>query len=124
MISFGLHRGSSLLIRVMNQALIVGLDFPGNGPTGLANAAPRQSLPRIHSGVPGASGPLGRCALVYMDDCLMHLPTLEQHLLDDMLEICAAPGAAGSSTPRAPSACSSCRSAASSATDSLQRACR
>jgi hypothetical protein len=36
----------------------------------------------IGGGVPGASGPLGRCALVYMDDCLVHSPTLEQHLLD------------------------------------------
>jgi hypothetical protein len=34
--------------------------------------------------VPGASGPLrlGRCALVYMDDRLVHSPTLEQHLFD------------------------------------------
>ena len=40
-------------------------------------------------GVPGATGPLGRCALGYMDDCLVHLPTLEQHLLDvaEVLEI-------------------------------------
>ena len=38
---------------------------------------------------PRASGPLGRCALVYMDDCLVHSPTLEQHLLDveEVLEI-------------------------------------
>ena len=37
----------------------------------------------------GASGPLGRCALVYMDDCLVHSPTPEQHLLDvaEVLEI-------------------------------------
>jgi hypothetical protein len=43
----------------------------------------------IHCGVPGAAGTLGRCALVYMDDCLVHLPTLEQHLLDvaEVLEI-------------------------------------
>ena len=26
--------------------------------------------------------PLGRWAIVYMDGCLMHSPTLEQHLLD------------------------------------------
>ena len=39
-------------------------------------------LPPILGGVPGASGPLGRCALVYMDDCLVHSTTLEQHLVD------------------------------------------
>ena len=53
-------------MRVMNQALTVGLGTPSS----------------IGGGVPGASGPLGRCALVYMDDCLVHSPTLEQHLLD------------------------------------------
>ena len=42
--------------------------------------------------VPWASLPLGRCALVYMDDGLVHSvhsPTLEQHLLDvdEVLEI-------------------------------------
>ncbi len=39
--------------------------------------------------MPGASGPLGRCALVYMDYSLVHSPTLEQHLLDveEVLEI-------------------------------------
>jgi hypothetical protein len=36
----------------------------------------------IYARVPGASGPLGRCALVYMDDCLVHSPTLEQDQLD------------------------------------------
>ena len=76
-------------MRAMNQALTVGLDFPGNGPAGPAHAAPRQGLPPIHGGVPGASDPLGRCALVYMDDRLVHSPTLEQHLLDvaEVLEI-------------------------------------
>ena len=94
-------------MRVMNQALTVGLDFRG-GPTptpatAAAAAAsevgpssgssppgrPRPTLAPIHGGVPGASGPLGRCALVYMDDCLVHSPTLEQHLLDveEVLEI-------------------------------------
>ncbi len=47
----------------MNQALTVGL--------GAAST--------VSGGVPGASGPLGLCTLVYMDDsdCLVHTPTLE-----------------------------------------------
>ena len=68
-----------------DQALTVGLDFNGDSEaTVLATSAtrPPAKLPPIHGGVPGASGPLGRCALVYMDDCLVHSPTLEQHLLD------------------------------------------
>ena len=88
----------------MNQAWTVGLDFPVSnaaatdftpaqgGKTTAAGAArrpPRPDLAPVHGGVPGASGPLGRCALVYMDDCLVHSPTLEQHLLDvaEVLEI-------------------------------------
>ncbi len=59
----------------------------GGGPC--ASRAPPTPL---RGGVPGASGgsgSLGRCALVYMDDCLVHSPTLEQHLLDvaEVLEI-------------------------------------
>ena len=49
-VPFGLQGASSLLMRVMNQALTVGLGTPS----------------AIGGGVPGASGPLGRCALVYM----------------------------------------------------------
>jgi hypothetical protein len=60
-------------MRVMNEALAVGL-----GPSSA-----------VSGGMPGASGPLGRCALVYMDVCLVHSATLEQHLFDvaDVLEI-------------------------------------
>jgi hypothetical protein len=81
-------------MRVMNQALTVGLDFPGDvsPTTGPGSEPPPRSqsgLAPLHGGVPGASGPLGRCALAYMDDCLVHSPTLEQHLLDfaEVLEI-------------------------------------
>ena len=91
-------------MRVMNQALTVGLDFAGDSPTTPATATPevvtagpgagpapqpRPDLAPIRGGLSGASGPLGRCALVYMDDCLVHSPTLEQHLLDveEVLEI-------------------------------------
>ena len=67
----------------MNQALTVGLDFPGSPSMGLSHQTPRQDLISLHRGVQGASGPLGQCSLVYMDDCLLHSPTLEQHPLDD-----------------------------------------
>ena len=75
-------------MRVMNQALTVGLDFQGGTAT-TPRPPLRPDLPLIHGGVPGASGPLGRCALVYMDNCLVHSPALEQHLLDveEVLEI-------------------------------------
>ncbi len=111
-VPFGLQGASSLLMRVMNQALTVGLDFPGGptttpgtaaasvvapGPPATANSGaglappwrPRPAPTPIHGWVPGASGPLGLCALVYMDYCLVHSPTLEQHLLDvaEVLEI-------------------------------------
>jgi hypothetical protein len=84
-VPFGLQGSSSLLMRAMKHALMVGLDYPGDsidnssrpgvpGPT----VGPRT----VHAGVPGSSGPLGRCAQVYMDDCLVHSPMLAQHLLD------------------------------------------
>ncbi len=65
-VPFGLQGSSSLPMRVMNEALTVGLG----------------TVPAVSGGMLGASGPLGRCALVYMDDCLVHSATLEQHLLD------------------------------------------
>jgi hypothetical protein len=58
---------------VMTEALTVGL-----GPS-----------PAVCGCIPGESGQLGRCTLVYMEDCLVHSLTLEQHLLDvkEVLEI-------------------------------------
>jgi hypothetical protein len=72
-VPFGLQGLLSLLMHVMNEALTVWL-----GPS-----------PAVRGCMPGASGPLGWCALVYMDDCLVHSLTLEQHLLDvaEVLEI-------------------------------------
>lgn len=89
---------SSLLMHVMNQALTLGLDVAGDsaGPVLDASSSesatrPPDDLPPIHCCVPGASGPLGRCALVNIDDCssLVPSPMLEQHLLDveEVLEI-------------------------------------
>ena len=80
-VPFDLQGSSPLLMRVMNQALTVGLNFTSDsaGPVLTASA----TLPsQLHGCVPGASGHLGRCELVYMDDCLEHSTTLEQHLLD------------------------------------------
>ena len=76
MVPFGVQGASSLLMRVMNQAVTLGFRLPpilGAGP--LPPAGPRT----------GQSGG----ALVYMDDCLVHSPTLEQHLHDfaELLEI-------------------------------------
>ena len=91
-VRFGLKGASSLLMRVMNQALTVGLGLQGGQATArqqtaelLATNPPRPD--RAHGGVPGSSGPLGR--LLYMDDCLVHSPTMEQRLLHvaEVLEI-------------------------------------
>ena len=71
---FGLQGSSSVLMRVMNAAMTRGLR---------ANAA--ESVPEPPEGargVPGASGPLHRSVVVYMDDLLCYSPSLEQHLHD------------------------------------------
>ena len=98
-VPFGLQGSSSLLMRVMKQALTVGLDITDD-----SESAGPGDPPPIHGVVPGASGPLGRCTLVYMDDGLVHSPTLEQNLLDveEVLEIFLY----AETTPRAPSASS------------------
>ena len=73
-VPFGLQWASSSLTRVKNQALTVGLAFPGDlsvsPPTGADVAGPgapaaslrqpQSALAPAHGGVPGASGPLGR----------------------------------------------------------------
>ena len=71
-VPYGLQGASSLLMRVMNAALTAGA-----GPEG-----PRGGDNTHRGRIPGATGPLGRCAVVYMDDILCFSPTLEQHLLD------------------------------------------
>jgi hypothetical protein len=87
-VPFDLQGASSMMMSVMNQALTIGLDFPG-GPIPPPLAAAALVATPINGGVSGASGPLGRCALVYMDDCLVHSLMLEQHLLEvaEVLEI-------------------------------------
>ena len=88
---FGLQGSSSLLMRVMNPALTVGLAFPGDSTDAGSQPGPASGSAGgpVHGGVPGATGPLHRFALRYMDDCLVHSPTLEQHLFDvaEVLEI-------------------------------------
>jgi hypothetical protein len=85
MVLFGLQGSSSLLMCGINQALTVGLDYPGDSIDSGSWPGPTVGPRTVHTRVPEASGPLGRCALVYMDDCLVHSPTLAhwaQHLLD------------------------------------------
>jgi hypothetical protein len=69
-------------MQVMNQTLTVSLDFPGGLAGAPIHLLHRPALEPVHGGVPVASDLMGRCALVYMDDCLVHSPTLEPHLLD------------------------------------------
>ena len=59
---------------------------------GVDFTTPPAFRPAANEWLPGG---LGRCALVYMDDCLVHSPTLEQNLLNvaEVLEISkATPG--------------------------------
>lgn len=65
-VPFGLQGSSSVLMRVMNAAMTKGLTGHPGG----------------RGGVPGSTGPLNRCVVVYMDDLLIYSPTLEQHLAD------------------------------------------
>jgi hypothetical protein len=79
---FGLQGSSSVLMRVMNAAMTRGLrdstgcTAPGPGPGAGLPAGPGDR------GVPGATGPLHRSVVVYMDDLLCYSPSLDQHLRD------------------------------------------
>jgi hypothetical protein len=77
-----------LLMLVVSQALTVGLDFLEGQAAIMAFVASGGLSAHPWQG-PWGVRPAGRCALVYMDDCLVHSPTLEQHLLDvaEVLEI-------------------------------------
>ena len=55
---FGLLGASSLLTRVTNQTLTVGLDFAGGPAAGPTSPAPRSGLPPIHGGGLGTPWPV------------------------------------------------------------------
>ncbi len=87
MASVGLQGASSLLGWFVDEALTVGLDFAEGQAATPARPLPRNArmdldLAPVHGWAPGASGLLGRCALVHMDDCLVHSLMLEQLILD------------------------------------------
>ena len=87
---FGLQGSSSVLMRVMNAAMTRGLRTNAGGEdaesrpgdTSVPGAVAWSDLPQGHRGVPGASGPLHRSVVVYMDDLLCYSSSLEQHLRD------------------------------------------
>ena len=64
----GQQGSSSVLMRVMKKAMTEGRKGAGD----------------LHGkgGVPGATGPLYHCLVVYMEDLLIYSPTLEQHVKD------------------------------------------
>ena len=71
---FGLQGSSSVLMRVMNDAMTRGLHGPASDP------AP--TPPAARPGVPGPHGPLHRSIVLYMYDLLCCSPSLGQHLSD------------------------------------------
>ncbi len=70
----GLQGSPSVLMRVTNSAMTRGLHTFDSPKADYG----RSSLYRF----PGASAPLHRSLLVYMDDLLCYSPTLEQHIKD------------------------------------------
>jgi hypothetical protein len=75
---FGLKGSSSVLTRVMNAAMTKGLrSTAADGAAAGAGAAAARAC-----GVPGASGPLHRSVVLYMDAMLCYSPSLEEHLKD------------------------------------------
>ena len=90
----GLQGSSSVLMWVMNAAMTRGLrpNAAGAGTKSLPQAGVPSApvavarsdfkLDQGNRGVPGASGPLHRSVVVYMDDLLCYSSSLEQHLHD------------------------------------------
>ena len=69
---FGLQGSSSVLMRVMNDAMTRGLHGPASDPS----PTPHDTRPRV----PGAHGPLQEnlhsSVVLYMDDLLCYSPCL------------------------------------------------